>query len=241
MSNDLSDFHTANLGFDIARGNFSDCSAVNIFGFNNSLGATFETIWNDSVAYTFPASASTLSAVSDNSGDTMDVLITGLDANYVGISETVTLTGLTPVSTSKSFLRINSAVILSGANAGGISINIGATLHAFIGAGLGITQACIYTVPKDHSLYLFRITVNSATATGSQYVTIRNYTSTSTGRVLRVAEATLSSSQAEYNRQVPFKIGEKTDFLFEAKSSSSTNVVAVFVEAALVNDKPGSL
>jgi len=241
MSNDLSDFHTQNFGFDVARGNFSDCTAVNIFGFNNSVGESFETVWNDSVAYTFPSSASTLSVVSTNAADTMDLLIIGLDANYVQISETITLTGLTPVITSKSFFRINTAIILSGSNVGGISIKIGATLHAFIGAGLGITQAVIYTVPKDHSLYLFRITVNSATATGSQYVTIRNYTSTSTGRVLRIAEATLSSSQIDYSRQIPFKIEEKTDFLFEAKSSASTNVIAVFVEAVLRNDKPGSL
>jgi hypothetical protein len=35
---------------------------------------------------------------------------------------------------------------------------------------------------------------------------------------------------------VPFKIEEKTDFHFEAKSSASSNEAAIFIEAILVRD-----
>ena len=241
MSNDLSDLLTADFGFDVSRGNYSDCTPLNIFGFNNALGTGFETVWNDSTAYVFPTQALEMTLVSTSGSDTMEVLISGLDAQYYMISEVVTLTGTSAVTTDKLFFRINSAVILSGSNAGNITITNGAVTYGFIGTGIGLTQACVYTVPAGHALYIFRITANSATATGAQYVTIRNYTKTQTGRILRVASATLSSSQVDYNRQIPFKIDEKTDFQFEAKSSASTNVIAMFVEGILQNKVPGSL
>jgi len=227
---------SAHYLFDVAQGKFYNQSAVNIFGYNRSVGATYETIWNNGATYAHPSSAVTMDLVSSSASDTMNVLVVGLDANYDQITETVTLTGITPVTTSASFIAINSAIILSGSNVGNISISNGGTTYGYIEAGVGTTQACVYTVPAGYSLYIFRIDVNSATATGSQYLTIRNRVETSTGRILRVAEATLSQSQVSYDRQVPFKINEKTRFEFEAKSSSSTNVCAIFVEAVLIKN-----
>jgi hypothetical protein len=175
--------------------------------------------------------------VSTSTSDTMDILVKGLDANYNEISETVTLTGTVAVTTSASFLRINSAIILSGSNVGGITISNGGTTYGFIEAELGTTQSCIYTVPADRSLYLFRIDFNSATVNPNKYLTVRNKLRSDTGRILHVAEATFATSQVSYDRQVPFKITEKTDFQFQAKSSSGTNEVAVFVEAVQVKNQ----
>jgi len=228
---------TPHLLFDIAQGKMYDSEAVNIFGFNTTVGTSFETLWNDGGTYSFPSSAVAMDLVSTSASDTMDVLVSGLDANYDKISEIVTLTGTVAVTTSTSFLRINSAIILSGSNAGDISISNGGTTYGFIGTNLGTTQACIYTVPAGHSLYLFRIDFNSATTNGNKYVTVRNKLATDTGRILHVAEATFAVSQVSYDRQVPFKIAEKTDFEFQAKSSSSTNEVAVFVEAVQVKNQ----
>jgi hypothetical protein len=122
---------------------------------------------------------------------------------------------------------------LAGDNVGNISITSGATVVGFIEAGIGITQACNFTVPAGHSLYLVRIDVNSATVNPNKYLFIRNVVCSSTGRKLRVAEATFATSQVSYDRQVPFKIDEKSDFSFQAKSSSGENEVAIFVEAIL--------
>ena len=227
---------SAHYLFDVAQGKFYDQTAVNIFGYNRAVGGSYETIWNNGATYAHPSSAVTMDLVSTSASDTMDVLLSGLDANYDQTTETVTLTGTSAVTTSASFLAINSAIILSGSNVGNVSISNGGTTYGYIEAGVGTTQACVYTVPAGYSLYLFRIDVNSATATGSQYLTIRNRVETSTGRILRVAEATLAESQVSYDRQVPFKIAEKTKFEFEAKSSSSTNVCAIFVEAVLIKN-----
>ena len=223
---------TSNFLFDIARGNMVGATPVNIFGFNTVVGTTYETLWNDGGAYVFPTEAKSMTIVS-SAADTMPVLINGLDSNYREVTQVVTLTGTTPVAIPKQIFRINSALILSGSNVGNITIASGGVTYGYIGAGLGITQACIYTVPADHKLYLFRIDVNSATANPNKYITFRNVTTTSTGRKLRVAAATFSTSQVSYDRQVPFMIDEKTDFSFEAKSSSGENEVAIFVEAVL--------
>ena len=223
---------TSNFLFDIARGNMVGATPVNIFGFNTVVGTTYETLWNDGGAYVFPTEAKSMTIVS-SAADTMPVLINGLDSNYREVTQVVTLTGTTPVAIPKQILRINSALILSGSNVGNITIASGGVTYGYIGAGLGITQACIYTVPADHKLYLFRIDVNSATANPNKYITFRYVTTTSTGRKLRVAAATFSTSQVSYDRQVPFMIDEKTDFSFEAKSSSGENEVAIFVEAVL--------
>ena len=227
---------TPHLLFDVAQGKMWDQRAVNIFGFNTLVGTSFETLWNDGATYAFPSSAVAMSLVSTSASDTMDVLVSGLDASYNEISETVTLTGTVAVTTSASFLRVNSAIILGGQNAGDISISNGGTTYAFIGTNLGTTQACIYTVPAGHSLYIFRIDFNSATANPNKYLTVRNRLANDTGRVLHVAEATFSTSQVSYDRQVPFKIAEKTDFEFQAKSSSGDNEVAVFVECVLIKN-----
>ena len=226
---------TPHLLHDIAKGNIWDSQALNIFGFNREVGDSFETIWNDGGGYVYPSSAVAMDVVSSSSSDTMQVLINGLDANYDAISETVTLTGTSAVTTSATFFRINSAVILTGSNVGDISISNGGTKYAFIEATLGITQSVIYTVPAGCSLYIFRIDCNSGTAQPNQYVYIRNVVSKN-GRTLRVAEATFGTSQVSYDRQIPFKIEEMSDFQFEAKSSAQVNEVSIFVEAILVRN-----
>ncbi len=210
--------------------------AVNIFGFNRAVGTSFETVWNDGGTYAYPGSAVTMDVVSSSASDTMQVMVTGLDADYASIFDVVTLNGTGSVTTAKSFYRINSAVILTGSNVGDITISNGGTTYGFIEATLGIMQACLYTVPAGFSLYLFRIDANSGTTSGSKYLTIRNVVMNSAGRTLRVAEATFQNSQVSYDRQVPFRIAEKTDFQFEAKSSASTNEVSIFVEGVLIEN-----
>lgn len=227
---------TPNFLHDVAKGNIWDSKALNIFGFNRTVGTAFETLWDDGGNYVFPSSALVMSAVSSSASDTMNLLISGLDANYNEITETVTLAGTSAVQTTLSFLRINSAVILSGSNVGNISISNGGTNYAYISATLGTTQACIYTVPAGHSVYLFRIDCTSGTNNGQKYLTIRNLVCNDSGRKLRVSEATFSTSQVSFDRQVPFKIEEKTDFSFEAKSSASENEVSIFIEAILVRE-----
>jgi hypothetical protein len=222
---------------EIASERLPELVPVNIFGFNRTINTDYETIWNDGGAYTYPGSAVQMSAVSASASDTMAVLISGLDDEYNALAEIITMNGTSAVTTTNSFYRINSAVILAGSNVGDITISNGGTKYAFIEAGIGTTQACVYTVPAKHSLYIFRISLTSGTVNGNQYITYRNRIDNSSGRILRVAEATWREGMQTFDRQIPFRIAQKNDFQFEAKSSNSTNEASIFVEALLMKDK----
>ena len=222
---------------EIASERMPEVVPVNIFGFSRSVGTTFQTIWNDGGQYVHPSAAVQMSCVSTSASDTMTIVISGLDANYETIAEIVQLNGTTPVTTTNLFYRINSATILSGSNVGDITVSQGCTEYANIEATLGTTQACVYTVPADHSLYIFRISLTSGTVNSNKYITYRNRVDSSTGRVLRVAEATFQLNMQTFDRQIPFRIAPKSDFQFEAKSSSGTNELSIFVEALLMKDK----
>jgi hypothetical protein len=220
----------------VAAGQVSDAQVVNIFGVNHDLGSTYETLWNYGGVYSYPSSAASLSCVSSSASDTMAVLLVGVDANYYPITDTVTLNGTTPVTSAKAFLRLNQAVILAGSNVGNITVTSGATVVGYIAIGEGLTQSCNYTVPVNHSLYIYRIDLTSGTVNPNKYITYRNVTRTSEGRVLRVATATWQNDMQSFDRQVPFKVAQKTDFQFEAKSSSGSNTVSIFVEAILARN-----
>ena len=222
---------------EIASERLPELVPVNIFGFNRTINTDYETIWNDGGTYDYPGSAVQMSAVSASASDTMAVLISGLDDEYNALAEIITMNGTSAVTTANSFYRINSSVILAGSNVGDITISNGGTTYAFIEAGVGTTQACVYTVPAKHSLYIFRISLTSGTVNGNQYITYRNRIDNSSGRILRVAEATWREGMQTFDRQIPFRIAQKNDFQFEAKSSNSTNEASIFVEALLMKDK----
>jgi hypothetical protein len=221
---------------EIARKRTPGVQPVNLFGVDRAIGTgDFETIWNGPDPHAFPATAGTLTLSSSSSSDTMPVLIQGLDSDYNMIDAMVTLNGTSDVTTTESFWRVNSATILSGENQGNISIDRGDNTVAYIETGNGTTQACVYTVPAGHELFLFRIDLTSGTVRFNRYLMYRNVTRSSNGRVLRVAEATWQEGMQSFDRQIPFRIPEKTDFFFEAKSSANpVNEVSIFIEALLM-------
>ena len=94
----------------VARGKVDGASQVNIFAFNNNVGTSLIPVWENATAYTFPASALTMTLVSTSASDnsTARVVISGLTTAYVAVSETVALNGVTGVTTVNTYLRINS-------------------------------------------------------------------------------------------------------------------------------------
>lgn len=229
---------TSDVKFDIARGHFSNVTPVNLFGFNETIGITYETIAKDGGGITpFPSSAVQMSLVSTSAADTMSVYIQGLDTNYNVLTETVTLSGLTPVTTTGSFLRINAAQITSGSNAGDISISNGGTEYAFIGAGIGISQALVYTVPANSKLYINSVNFTSGTVNPNKYLLGRAQMRTADGASLNFWQSTWAVGVLQFTVPVPFVVPEKCDFQLQAKSSSSENEISAYVNAHLVVDE----
>ena len=88
------------------------------------------------------------------------VAVSGLDANWDEISETVTLNGTTPVTTTASFRRIFRAKVVtagtSGVNEGTITIRDQDTdtARAIITSLIGQTLMATWTVPNGYTFYL---------------------------------------------------------------------------------------
>jgi hypothetical protein len=226
-----------NTYFDIARGHYSNVEAVNLFGFNETIGTDYETIANDGGGIEpVPSSAVQMDLVS-TAADTMAVYIKGLDADYNVLEEIITLTGTTPVTTTSSFLRINTAQIMSGTNAGNISISNGGTEYAYIGAGIGVTQSLSYTVPANSKLYINSVSFTSGTVNPNKYLIGRAHLTTATGANLNFWESTWAVGVLQFNVPVPFVVPEKCDFQLQAKSSSSENEISAYVNAHLVVDE----
>ena len=221
---------------ELAHRRLDDAQQVQLFGFNRSIETAYETVWNNGGGlYTFPTEALTMSCVSSSASDTMSILIQGLDANYAAIDDVVTLTGTTPVSTNIQFFRINTVVILSGNNVGNISLTNGGTTYAYIEAAHGTEQAIIYTTPARQSLYVFTAQFTSGTVNPNKYITSRGVTRSSTGRIIRFWESTFQRD-VSFDIAVPFRVPPKTDFTIEAKSSSGTNELSIYIGAVLLEE-----
>lgn len=223
---------------EVARGLIPGHSVVNIYGYQPSVGTTFIPVWENATAYTYPASATQMNLAGSN-GDTASILIIGLDSKYNLISETVVLTGTTPVTTVKSYLRINSMQVTVGSAtnpAGVVTLKnlTNTTIYAQINASVGRTQGAIYTVPAGHTYYLQRVNIYTS-LNGNDYVTYQNKTISPTGVVQLTQQAPFATNYSAL-RILPRAIAEKTDIQLNCKVQSGTGAIAIAQEGYLIKN-----
>jgi hypothetical protein len=228
----------------VARGQITGHSTVNIYGYGAAITTSTIPAWENATAYTFPAAATTMNLVStvNTGGDKTGtrILIQGLDANYVAISESLTLNGTTVVVTTKSYLRINSISVASvtagAAPTGVITLKdlTNTTTYAQIAASFGRSQMSIYTVPAGNTFYLSRINgYTSANGSSADFVTYSNTTYSSTGVVQYTQQAPFTNSY-QSQRVMPRGFAEKTDIVLRFKTSANTYVVSIALEGYLI-------
>lgn len=219
----------------VARGQVDGHSTVNIYGYQPSVGTTFIPIWENAAQYTYPVAATTM-YLTGTDADTARVQINGLDSNYAPISEVVTLNGTTPVATTKQYLRVNGMQVVSGNPAAAVTLtnNGGATTYAKINAGVGRTQAGIYTVPAGYTYFLQRVNIYTS-LNGNDYVTYQNKQISSSGVVQLTQQAPFAISY-EALRVMPRPIPEKTDIQLMCKVQSGTGAVAISQEGYLIKN-----
>lgn len=229
----------------VARGQISWHSQVNIFGYQAAVGTgTPLPVWENLTAYTYPVSATTMLVSSTSASDTnVNVTINGLDADFNEIFESITLTnGITGVLTTKLFLRINTVFVNDAVYAlpvGNISVtNAGKTItYAKIIAGVNKTQMSIYTVPAGYTFYLYRVEAYANEAgSGNNYA---NYQVATKNNVTGQSFVLLQSpflGRYEARRCFPFPYTEKTDLQWQVSVGTSTSPVGVIVEGLLIKN-----
>lgn len=228
---------------DIARGKVRNASIRNIFGTTggvaNIVTTEFRTPWEEASDYVFPTSAAQLTLVSTSALDTTQtVLIQGLDINFNPISETKTLTGTTPITTTNSYYRVNDLVVTAGNAVGNITLGNGVRNFAVILAGTGRCQKAVYTVPAGYTFFLLRIDSFCTDANGGKAARFRNFLDShinGTHRELRVADTTFFENM-QILRQAPFPYGETTDIKMQLRSLSGSTFGSVFAEGVLLEE-----
>ncbi len=142
------------------------------------------------------------------------VRIIGLDENYDIISEDVII----PATTTKAFFRINDILYFNtDGNQGLITVSNGGTVYAAIRIGDGRNQASIYTVPANHSFYLYRLDAFSNDSTSTKTGVFKNFTRNSSGVTFNVARTTFQN-QMSIQRRLSFNNEGTTDIQFQLKT-----------------------
>ena len=218
------------FGFSIQRGDVNNFQGIQKFGYNSSVGTSFETIWDGGGDYTFITSAGTATATSsDTSSDnTGTVKIFGLDSNYDLAEETLTISGS---AGSVSFIRVFRAEMKTAntgnSNVGTITITVSSTTVAQIRAGYGQTLMCVYTIPRKYNAYLMQIDLGSSKDLENEIRFISK--EIDNGNVWNTkAFITTRGGFVEKNYIVPVKFTEKTDLELIAKASATSSISAGF-------------
>jgi hypothetical protein len=230
----------------VSRGQISGHSTLSLFGYQSAIGNTKIPVWENATAYTYITSASTLTLVSTSASDntSASVFISGLDASFNIITETLFLNGVTGVTTVNTYFRVNSMTLVSAGssqttNVGTITLKQSSNVIAQINVGIGKSQMAIYTVPAGYSFYLDLAEVNTSNSyTSSNTIT---YSVQSINNVTGVKLAVLQQpfvSIYVINRQSdPFLYTEKTDIQWQLVTSTATTVSAgVIISGKLIKN-----
>lgn len=229
--------------------NIQGTSVLVLNGSNQSVGTSYETLWEEGGIYVFPTSASAMTVSSDDSADTAagtgarTVLVQGLDSNYLEIQETITLNGTSGVTTTLEFFRINRVLVTSAGtgrkNAGAIFIGTGsisagkpANVYGEIFTGDSVSHEGIYTVPANKSFHPYMLEIGVQSTKDLQLQIVRGLPS---GVDIVTTEWEVSRNLTIDVRGL-IDIEAKEDLTFQAKVSSGSSDVKVFIGGVLRNE-----
>jgi len=227
----------------VSRSQILGHSTLSLFGYQTSITSTSIPVWENASTYTYPTSATTLTVVSSSATDVSPakVLISGLDANFDPISETVVLTGTSGVTTTNSYLRVNNLVmtgVASGqtSNVGTITAKQSSNTLAQINAGIGKSQSTIYTVPNGYQFYLTLAEVNTTGSYGSgTIITYKVVTkNNTTGVTLTVLQQPFIATYSANRADTPFLYDQKTDIQWQLGTNTGTISAGVIIAGKLV-------
>ena len=169
--------------YDIAEGHVPGHTALRISGLNSNVAAAWETVHHPSTLRTYLTAAERLQVTSTAAADdgaplgtgARTVTISGLDANYVALSETVIMNGVANVLTDASFLRIQSVHVATagttGYNEGTITVSdfADAIVLDQIEIQENQSMAAAYTVPAGYMAYIVQALATESSSKGCEF------------------------------------------------------------------------
>ena len=225
----------------VARGQIPGHSTLFKYGYNPNIVNVNETIWDVGGIYAYPSSAVKMTATSTDGANDEDVqvVISGLDADYNELTETVTLNGSGTAETDGFFIRVFRAFITgSQTPLGTINITNTGTTYARITLGENQTLMAVYTVPAGKSLYINNGTATHGTDTSGAFMTVR-FVIRPPGEVFRTAvKIDVTGSELLFPFYYPLRLPEKYDLEVRAIcNKNQINAVSATFEGVIVNEQ----
>ena len=218
------------FGVPVQKGIVDNFSGIQKFGYNSSVGSSFETIWDGSNIYTYAGSAGTATATSTDTGSDNNgtVEVQGLDENYDLATETITIGGSASTTTFSRIFRARMVSANTGnANVGDITITVSSTSVAIIKATYGQTLMCVYTVPRNYKAYLMQLDVGSSKDLENEII-FRTREIDNGNAWNTKAFITTRGGFMEKNYKIPVVIPAKTDIEIIGKASATSAISAGF-------------
>lgn len=226
--------------YDIAEGNIAGHIPWSKIGYNGDVDASTEDMIAQGGTYTFPEAAIKMDIVSsdDVDGKTLapastgarTVTIYGLSTDFSEISETITLDGTTPVETTNSYYRINNMHVATAGTGGKAAGNItlseanGTTYkYSYIALGQTRTRQCVWTVPKDKTLYVTSIAFAVGGATKEKvavFTTLAKYDNKAYAVLdffMAYSEVVIEDEAYTRQLEVPTKLGSGVDLKVQVR------------------------
>jgi hypothetical protein len=212
---------------------FQASAYIHKFGSNSEISNQValnkqQTIWDGLTEYTFPDDAGeNMEVVSSDGTDNQNIVIQGLDENFMEKTWTGNLTGINPVPIgvwSRVFRAYNDD---SSDFAGNITINEvgGATDYLKIIDGNNQTLMCIYTIPADKIGYLTKYSLSAQKPSSSSINFTAQIRTREFGKVFRVREIVSFGTDHDTQRSLDFptRLQPKTDIIFNIVDSDGNN------------------
>lgn len=222
------------LYFEIAKGNIQNTSHINKFGYNSTVGSTFECICDNGGVYDWDATPSTVSIVSTSTSDVSTLYIEGVLEDFSHFTEIVVLTGTTPVNTTNTNIKhIYRMAVKDVGLVGNISATLSGSVIAQILFDNNQTLMSTYVVPLGYTGYILQGT--AATGQGKD-ATVQFRIRTNDTVFTTVHIAKIYENNYNYIFKVPLPIPEKTVLEVRAKATTGTLDVSASFDIVLIKN-----
>jgi len=227
----------------VTMGQMDGYSSIDKFGLNPSITTTTdpEDIWEGGGIYPFSTTADIVSISSSDNGDTQDLKITGLDANWDEVIQTITLTGQTRKALDTALIRVyrmenegatdlsGTAYCYSGITESSGAPSGGSVEKARIENGNNQSLMAVYTIPNGKVGFLCRgelgISYTGSVGAGTNFARCY-YQSRRKGGIFKIKKAitliTAATSNYVDDRCLPDVIPSETDIKLTVGEVSET-------------------
>jgi len=217
-----------------------DKSMLTMVGIGSSATGSDLTITDAGASYAAQTlTAKTVKISAANAADTAagtgarTVLLSGYDANYAKISETIALNGQTEVVSTKSYILVNQLEVLTAgsgttnagiiyAGTGTVTTGVPATQWLNIPAGVAISRAGFMLVPAGYTMVIKNFVVSNGTATNA--CTAKLWTQSATGPAVRRSQISVPALTTQVLTDT-LLVPEKTFVRVTGNNVTSTSVM----------------